>query len=299
MKHPSVKKLARLSVFVIGYVMVNQIGYLIIQVLAAGQQGGYAAYVNAFTFFMLPHGLFAVSVITALLPGMSAHAINHEWDQLPGTAIDRDPRHDPARASGRGRLPRSRPADHPLAAWSTATRPPSPRNSCTSVLRVFVLGLVPFSLFQLFLRAFYAMQDTKTPFLINCGAVALNTAINIPMFALVRRARVWPPGMAIAYTFGSLVQGRTLSRRIAGIDGAHILRSTVRIGLAALRDGARGVAGLGADQEIVSEDSLFGPDPPRGDPRDGRRRPLSGLRVLFKVEELEMVKGIVGRRFKR
>jgi putative peptidoglycan lipid II flippase len=37
LKHPSVKKLARLSVFVIGYVMVNQIGYLIIQVLAGGQ----------------------------------------------------------------------------------------------------------------------------------------------------------------------------------------------------------------------------------------------------------------------
>ena len=116
LKHPSVKKLARLSVFVIGYVMVNQIGYLIIQVLAAGQQGGYAAYVNSFTFFMLPHGLFAVSVITALLPGMSAHSVNQEWDQFRerlSTGIRGD---DPSRSSGRDRLPRARSADHPFVA---------------------------------------------------------------------------------------------------------------------------------------------------------------------------------------
>ncbi|MEA2461421.1 MAG: putative peptidoglycan lipid flippase, partial [Actinomycetota bacterium] len=33
--HPSLKKLARLSLFVIGYVAVNQLGYLVVQVLAA------------------------------------------------------------------------------------------------------------------------------------------------------------------------------------------------------------------------------------------------------------------------
>ena len=55
--HPSVKKLGRLSVFVLGYVIVNQIGFVIVQYLANGQHGGYSAYVNAFTFYMLPHGL--------------------------------------------------------------------------------------------------------------------------------------------------------------------------------------------------------------------------------------------------
>ena len=41
------------------------------------------------------------------------------------------------------------------------------------VLMVFVLGLVPFSTFQLVLRAFYALQDTRTTFLVNLVAVGV------------------------------------------------------------------------------------------------------------------------------
>ena len=143
MKHPSVKKLARLSVFVIGYVMVNQIGYLIVQVLAAGQQGGYSAYVNAFTFFMLPHGLFAVSVITALLPGMSAHSVNQEWDEFrerlsTGRASDDPPWCFPAAI---GYFVLGEPIIRLLLEHGNAT--PESTELVSSVLRFFVLGLVP------------------------------------------------------------------------------------------------------------------------------------------------------------
>ena len=297
LKHPSVKKLARLSVFVIGYVMVNQVGYLIIQVLAAGEQGGYAAYVNAFTFFMLPHGLFAVSVITALLPGMSAHSVNQEWDQfrerlstgIRSTILLVLP-------AAVGYLVLGEPIIRLLLEHGNATS--ASTELVTSVLRVFVLGLVPFSLFQLFLRAFYAMQDTRTPFLINCGAVALNTAINIPMFAWLG-VRGLAAGMAIAYTFGSFVQGRTLSRRIGGIDGSRILQSTARVGLAALGMGAGVWLASAAMGELVSERTLIGQTLQVGVPVTVGVVLYLGLAILFKVEELDMIKGIVGRRFKR
>jgi putative peptidoglycan lipid II flippase len=167
----------------------------------------------------------------------------------------------------------------------------------TSVLRVFVLGLVPFSLFQLFLRAFYAMQDTKTPFLINCGAVALNTAINIPMFAWLG-VRGLAAGMAIAYTLGSFVQGRTLARRIGGIDGQRILQSTVRVGLAALGMGAGVWLTSRIATEVFSESTLVGQIVQVGLPVAVGVVLYLGLAVLFKVQELEMIKGIVGRRFK-
>ena len=96
LRDPTVRKLARLSVYVIGYVVANQIGYLAVQLLANAQQGGYSAYIWAFTFFMLPHGLFAVSIITALLPSMSQHAVNKSWDEFttsdapPLSELDRD-----------------------------------------------------------------------------------------------------------------------------------------------------------------------------------------------------------------
>ena len=41
----------------------------------------------------------------------------------------------------------------------------------SNVLLFFSLGLVSFSTFQLLLRAFYAMQDSKTPAIINIASV--------------------------------------------------------------------------------------------------------------------------------
>ncbi len=231
LQHPSIKKLARLSVFVIGYVVANQIGYLIVQWLANDQKGGYTAYTWAFTFFMLPHGLFAVSIITALLPSMSEHAVNQRWDEL------RERLSVGIRATFLLVLPAAvgyfvlgEPIVRVLLEHGVMTARST--DLVVGVLRFFVLGLVPFSLFQLLLRAFYAMQNTRTPFLINCGAVALNIAINIPMFAWLGVEGL-AAGHAIAYVFGSFVQGRSLSKRIGGLDAKRVLRSCSRIAAAA------------------------------------------------------------------
>jgi putative peptidoglycan lipid II flippase len=230
-QHPSVRKLARLSIFVIGYVVVNQIGYFIVQWLANKDTGAYSAYLSAFTFYMLPHGLFAVSVITALLPGMSEHAVNQRWDdfrQRLSTGI---------RATLFLLLPAavgyfilSEPIIRLLLERGVAG--PKSTEQVSQVLQLFVIGLVPFAVFQLFLRAFYALQDTKTPFLINCGAVALNTAVNVPLFALWGVEGL-AAGHALAYFFGVALQARSLSRRIGGLDTARIGPSAVRIASAA------------------------------------------------------------------
>ena len=231
LKHPSVMKLARLSVFVMGYVVANQIGYLVVQWLANEQTGGYSAYVSAFMFFMLPHGIFAVSVITALLPSMSEHAVNDRTDEF------RDRLSIGVRATILLILPAAvgffvlgEPIVRLFLEHGVATS--ADTKLAASVLQFFVLGLVPFSLFQLFLRAFYARQDTKTPFLINCGAVVLNMAVNIPMFAWLG-VKGLAAGHALAYFFGVTVQSRVLSRRIGGLDGKRITRSASRIGIAA------------------------------------------------------------------
>jgi putative peptidoglycan lipid II flippase len=234
--HPSVRKLARLSVFVIGYVVANQIGYLVVQWLAYHDNGDYSAYVYAFIFFMLPHGLFAVSIITALLPGMSEHASHGRWDEfverlstgIRTTALLIFPAAVGYFVLGEG-IVRVLIQYGNMGSESTEL--------VAGVLRFFVLGLLPFSLFQLFLRAFYALQDTKTPFLINCGCVALNTALNIPLYAWLG-ARGLALGHAIAYSFGVIVQGRVLARRLGGLDGVRVRRSLTRIFAAALVMGA-------------------------------------------------------------
>lgn len=294
--HPSVGKLARLSVFVIGYVVVNQLGYLIVQWLAYKETGDYTAYVFAFTFFMLPHGLFAVSIITALLPGMSEHASAERWADfverlstgIRTTAFLIFPAAVGYFVLGEG-IVRVLIEYGNMSSASTEL--------VASVLRFFVVGLLPFSLFQLFLRAFYALQDTKTPFLINCAAVALNTAVNIPMYAWLG-ARGLAAGHAIAYTFGVTVQGRVLGRRLGGLDSARIARSLGRIfaaslamgvvvwGLWRLIDRALDPAGILEEATAVGVPVVFG------------AIVYAGLARLAGVEELDYARGLVLRRFR-
>jgi putative peptidoglycan lipid II flippase len=294
--HPSVKKLARLSVFVIGYVITNQIGYLIVQWLANQQQGGYSAYINAYTFFMLPHGLFAVSVITALLPGMSGHAVNRRWDEFRArlsTGI---------RATTLLVLPA---AVGYLVLGEAIVRFLLERGVMTStstelvagVLRFFVIGLVPFSAFQLFLRAFYAMQDTKTPFLINCGAVVLNTAINVPMFAWFG-VQGLAAGHALAYIFGVSIQARVLSRRIGGLDGAAILSSVGRISVASLGMGLVVWLTARATVDALGTEGVANQALGLAIPVGVGVIAYGGLALLLRVREVSMVTDLLGRRFR-
>lgn len=295
--HPALKKLGRLAVFVIGYVAVNQVGYLVVQILAAGQPGGYAAYVYAFTFFMLPHGLFAVSVITALLPGMSQHAVNEEWDEFRrrlSTGI---------RATvflllpaAVGYLVLGEPIVRLLLQHGNTTS--ASTDLVTDVLSFFVIGLVPFALFQLFLRAFYALQDTKTPFLINCASVLLNTLLNLVLFHYLG-VKGLALGHACAYLFGMIVQARYLSKRIGGLGARLLLGNSLRIFAASLGMGAGVWAVFQVLQHFARDAGLFLQLTTVGVSVVVGAALYLGLSFLLNVEEIGLVRGMLGRRLGR
>jgi putative peptidoglycan lipid II flippase len=293
--HPSVRKLARLSVFVIGYVVANQIGYIVVQILASEDRGAYTAYIWAFTFFMLPHGLFAVSLITALLPGMSEHAVNARWNEF------RDRLSTGVRATFLLVLPAAvgyfalgEPIVRFLLKRGVMTE--ASVDLVAGVLQIFVIGLVPFSIFQLFLRAFYAMQDTKTPFLINCGAVALNTAVNIPMFAILG-VRGLAVGHALAYVFGVGIQGAALRARIGRLDGRRIARSVARIGAAAAGMGVVVWVASGATERLVAPEAFLQQTIGVVIPVVLGVVAYVLLARALKVEELDLARGLIRRRF--
>jgi putative peptidoglycan lipid II flippase len=292
--HPSVRKLARLSVFVIGYVVVNQLGYLIVQYLAAKQQGGYTAYTYAFMFFQLPHGLFAVSIITALLPRMSAEAVRENWSEYRArlsTGI---------RSTFMLILPASvgyfvlaEPIVRLLLEHGVAGR--ASTALVASVLRVFVVGLVPFSIFQLLLRAHYAVHNTKTPFYVNCVAVALNTAANFALFGAFQ-AQGLAAGFVLAYFVGVIIQGRYLARRVGGIAGRRIAASGIRIaaasgGMGAAVWGAARLVGAYGDGANLAIDLLHVVVPVAVGVAA-----FTGLALALRVQELEFVTSLLRRR---
>lgn len=292
-RHPSFRKLWRLSVFVIGYVVVNQIGYFIVQILANEQQGGYTAYVNAFMFFMLPHGLFAVSVITALLPGMSSLAVDRDWDAFSERLATG------ARATVFLVLPAAvgyfvlgEPIVRLLVERGVVTERST--ELIAGVLSVFVVGLVPFSLFQLQLRAFYALQDTKTPFVVNCGAVALTTGLNLPLFHLYG-VRGLAAGHACGYVAGAIAQERMLARRL-GRGRTGFLSGTARTVAAAAAMGAVVWLAWRAVAAVTDDDTLAGTFLEVAVPVATGAAAYLAIARLLEVPELEHVAALVRRR---
>jgi putative peptidoglycan lipid II flippase len=249
----AIRKMATLSAYTVGYVVTNQVGYLIIPVLAYGVQGGYTAYSTAFIFFQLPHGVFAVSVMTALLPPLSEYAVAKDWDAFRAT-LSRGVRLTAAvlLPAAIGYLALAGPIVRLLLEHGVVTG--ASTELLTRVLTVFVLGLVPFSTFQLILRAFYALQDTRTTFMINLVAVGTNVAANLLLYALLpERWKI--PGLALGhvahYTVGSALLLVSLSRRIGGLDGLRILKAVVRMLAAGLVMGVVAAVAGGAAGGLV------------------------------------------------
>jgi putative peptidoglycan lipid II flippase len=94
-------------------------------------------------------------------------------------------------------------------------------------LQVFALSLVPFSVYLYTMRAFYALQDTRTPFLLNAFENALNIALALLLFS-----PLGVQGLALAwtgaYTVAAVVALWVLRRRIRGVPDKATIRSMLR-----------------------------------------------------------------------
>jgi putative peptidoglycan lipid II flippase len=229
----AVVRIAHLAKWVVVYVVANQLGYLVVLILAARVEGGYTAYAAAFMLFQLPHAIFVVSVFTALLPAMSSRWVEGDRDAfrellvrgIRWTAVIVVP-------AALGYLVLAVPIVRLLLQHGVAG--PRSTDLVAGVLVFFSLGLFSFSTFQLLLRAYYSMQDTRTPALVNIAAVCLNVLVDLVLvLALGMGVRGLALGHAIAYTFGSIGLLALIRRRLGGLDGRRILSGLSRTFLAA------------------------------------------------------------------
>jgi len=230
--HEAVTRIARLATWVAAYVAANQVALLVVIVLADRIEGGYTAYAAAFILFQLPHAIFAVSIFSALLPAMSGRWADGDIDGfrrllsqgIRATAAIVIP-------AALGYLVLARPIVRLLLEHGVTT--PSSGDLVSDVLVGFSVGLFPFSAFQLLLRAYYAMQNTRTPALVNISAVAINVAADLILFfGFDLGVQGLALGHAISYGFGSVALLLLIRRRLRGIDGARVLGTIGRTLLA-------------------------------------------------------------------
>jgi putative peptidoglycan lipid II flippase len=198
-RHPAVLTMLRLSGWTVGYVIANQVALLVVTVLANGTDGGPFIYISAYAFFQLPHGLFAVSLMTTFTPEMASAAARRDRrglrDQLSRGLRLASVVIVPAAALYIGL---ARPIIVALlqrGAFSGAAA-----SVVADTLVAFAVGLLPFSLYLFAMRAFYARHDTFTPFWINCIENAVNIGLAFPLYAWLGI-----PGLALAFSLAYFV----------------------------------------------------------------------------------------------
>jgi putative peptidoglycan lipid II flippase len=232
-RHEAVQHLVRLAAWVALYVAANQLAYVVIIVLNNRFEAGPQIYTTAFTVFQLPHAIFAVSIFTALLPGMSERwSTGHPEGVralvsrgLRDTAVVILP-------AAVGLLVLAEPIARLLFEHGEAV--PRDSEAIARTLQGFAAGLLFFSTFQLLTRTFYAMQDTRTPALVNVVAAVVNVGAAL---AYVGPLELGLRGMALAhatsYAVGACVLLLLLRRRLGPIGGARIARTAAKAATAA------------------------------------------------------------------
>ncbi|MCW2571466.1 MAG: integral rane protein MviN [Frankiales bacterium] len=239
------RQMGQLARWVLLYVAANQLAFVVVVRLANHQHlndigRGFASFANAYVLWQLPHAVVAVSVITALLPRMSRAAVDGRLTDLRD-ALNRGLRLTVALLVPAsiayfvlGRVLATVVFGHLRTTVDEA-------QFIGTLLAVFAFGLVPFSAYQLQLRAFYAMADTRTPTLINLSVnvtlvivdVALYNVLPAPLKVVGLAA-----GHACSFAVGLILCSRVLSRRLGGLDAALVVRTGVRCLAAVLLPGA-------------------------------------------------------------
>ncbi|MGK5532312.1 murein biosynthesis integral membrane protein MurJ, partial [Streptomyces sp. URMC 129] len=259
-------KAATMAKWTVLFVLANQAGLVVVTQIAtwAGENAerdgypgtGFIAYNSALLIWQMPQAIITVSVMAALLPRLSRSAADGD------TAAVRDDLSQGLRTSAVAIVPTGfafLALGVPMCTLLFGSAGEEGARSFGYILMAFGLGLIPFSAQYVVLRAFYAYEDTRTPFYNTVIVSAAWIALSGLSFAVLPDRWVVAGiafGYGLAYALGVAVAWRRLRNRVrADLDGARVVRTYIRLAgasiPAALLGGAVGFAVLGAAGEGV------------------------------------------------
>src|SRR5918997_803387 len=169
-RHTGLAKTFQLAKWTLGFVLVNQAAFVVVSRLATeatagGHGAGLLAYSNAHTVWILPHSLITVSLATAMLPAASRLAAAGDRAGVAEETMRT------ARLAVTVLLPAAvafcvlgLPLAHLAFGFGAGARDAS---FVGMALMAMAVGLVPFTIQYICLRAFYALEDNRTTFFLQ------------------------------------------------------------------------------------------------------------------------------------
>ena len=220
--------------------LVAQVGFVVVSRVAAaagaqsGPVAGLAVYNNANLLVMLPHSLVTVSLLTALLPRLSAQAADRDH-QAAAATLSRS-----VRAIGLFTIVASAAGvllAGPLvrAVFPTTTAADAP--ALTQVVVMFMVGLPALGVWSACQRVYYAYDATRglVPVTVAMAAVVVLGTLGV---RFLLPASQWVAGAALAmsasYLLAAVMALVGLRRRIGPVRGGAILRTYLRATLAVI-----------------------------------------------------------------
>jgi putative peptidoglycan lipid II flippase len=214
--HEGVREVGRLMVPRTLGLGVVQINYLVNVVLASQLPEGSLAYLDyAWMLTMLPLGVFAMAISTAVFPTLAEQSALEEMESLQRTV------HSTLRLilyltipASVGLIVLGEPIVRLLLQHGDFS--PEATGATAYALSFYALGLAGWATAEIVDRAFYALHDTRTPVAVAFGAFLVNVALSLILMRYLSFG-----GLALANAVGGLVEGATLvvllGRRLEGI----------------------------------------------------------------------------------
>jgi putative peptidoglycan lipid II flippase len=238
------KEIGTLAGWVLGYVVVSQIGVSVIQKVG-NDNGGFSVFTYADLLFQMPYGILVVSVLTAIMPRLSRAAVRGDNDAVVSDLSLG------ARLSAVALVPITAGLivlgpvmGVTLFAYGETSH--GGARLIGSALAWSAFGLFPFALVMLQLRVFYAMRDGRTPTLIN----ALMVATKVVLVIVANHVYAAPAGTdvdkhpsvhavqwlnistSLSYVVGAIAGHILLTRRLGHLGFRRVMRTVVQIGAA-------------------------------------------------------------------
>jgi putative peptidoglycan lipid II flippase len=251
---PAVREIINLSGWTFGFVIANQIAVFVVSAIAVSIGAAtLTAYTYASTFFQLPFGIVAVSVMTTMAPVLASRFTKGDKkgfaDQF-GLGLRRTLAGVIPAAVGYLLL--ARPAISLISLGAGTAHHSSGAHLTATMLELLALGLPGFCVYLLAILAFQSMRDTRTPFFLYL----LENGLNI-LLAFSLRSALGGKGLAlslaIAYSVAAVAALIVLRARVGGLGGLIVGRYVARTVICSLVMAfvvALVLAGVGSDQGL-------------------------------------------------
>jgi putative peptidoglycan lipid II flippase len=270
----------RLGVWTVLFVVVNQIAYAVVVRLAssgtvngtgthgAAEGTGYTVYSSSFLLTMVPHSIVTVSLATAMLPLLSRYAADGDLAAV-GRAVSGTLRSAYALVVPVAALLAVMSVDTAHVIWGYGSAKADYGNFAPS-LALFGLGLVLFTAHYLFLRGFYALEQNRRVFTIQCAISATNIVAALVLTHAAPASQTAPRlvmAYACSYAVGAVVSYTLLAREVGGLAGRRLVRFLVRLAIAVgisaviawgLRQALHHVIGGGSEWRAVLDLAVVG-----------------------------------------